>query len=195
MFSQTFQKIAGARQRTLAIIWGSFLMSLIVLTVAAHIVLKKTDTRAATPPPFDVVSMLAAAAVISGAAALGLYRYRSSDGFFKKVLSEKPDVKSMATDPRSRAVNVPYLEQLQSLPLDEIKLVRILSKSQALLLISLALNESVAVLGFCSAIFTRNFESMLPFAGVSLLLALWMPPSQRRLMERAAALAQRGAQG
>jgi hypothetical protein len=94
----------------------------------------------------------------------------------RDLLARDPDVRSLARNPRTGALDEERLARLEALPPHEQRLIAAAGASFTPFIIQLALQESVALCGLVLALLSESAAPIIPFAAVALVLNFMVSP-------------------
>ncbi len=143
------------------IIWGSMSFSLCMLAIVLHAAERPENAPAGSPELARNMSIVAAAVVI---AAIAARRYLQSDAWLRAAAEKSSSVPA------------------------EGRPLAFLARMQSGFVISLALHEAIALIGFVIAYLFGEPARFWPFFGTALALNLLVMPRPLALLERARAL-------
>jgi hypothetical protein len=136
------------------------------------------------PASLKTYCSLAAVAVVVASV---IYRRRAlSTEHLSGLLQPVSNPEELARDPRTGKVLEDFLRRIEVLSASERRFLALFVRFQTCLIISLALNQVVALLGFVACYLDRQPVAFLPFAVVATGLNVWVWPSVERLHERVA---------
>lgn len=156
------------------LLWG-LMTSTILFFVGLSYVLNARNQPA---QPVGSNLKLALYLIAGAVAALSLLiRSRSlSPGHVYDKLKEEVDPQALATDRETGQIDQERLKVVKSLTPLEVKVVGLAGIYFTALLLSLAMNEAVAMLGMMLAILEQRAEAVIPFAAAALALNLLVFP-------------------
>ena len=132
-----------------------------------------------------LIYVLAAACVLGS---ILYYRHALSSGRLSQFMGNDVDLNSLVMNPRTKEIDNVRLEQLKSLPDNELKIYSLMFELQKVTIISLILNEITAILGSVLAFVNDDASKIIPFAIGSLVLSFWMFPRHRSLITKVSSL-------
>lgn len=132
----------------------------------------------------SVLLAIATAAAIIAVASVVHRRWCYSDAYLDRLLGSPMDVRRQATQPRTGRVDQDLAANIDALAPHERRFVALFVALQTPLLINLALNELIALIGFVPAFLAQDLTMFLPFAVAAIVLNLCMWPAPDRLYAR-----------
>jgi hypothetical protein len=132
----------------------------------------------------SVLLVIATAAAIIAVASVLHRRWCYSDAYLDRLLGSPIDVRRLATPPRTGRVDENLAAKIDALVPHERTFVTLFVALQTPLLINLALNELIALIGFVPAFLAQDLTVFLPFAVAAVALNLCMWPAPDRLYAR-----------
>lgn len=123
-------------------------------------------------------------AVIVAAVSVYYRRWVYSDANLDRLLTRPIDMARLAKQPRTGRLDEAFAAEIDTLPKHEQRFVKLFADLQTPLVINLALNEIIALIGFVLAVLQRNPSLLLPFAAAGVVLNIWVWPTADRLYVR-----------
>lgn len=187
--AESFQQIIEKSAKTQKILWGAFTFTIFLYSGVAFVVASKMSG----PVDEDLVRLVRLILVgVSAACAVGatLYRRRAfSEAGLRRLLDRAVDLRKLASSRQGRngplVLDPARLASLQAMEPADQKLVGLVQGTQVTLIISLGLQEVIAVFGLVLAFVSRAGNAVLPFAAVALILNVFAFPDPTALVERA----------
>ncbi len=167
-------------QRTLCVMFS------LTIPVYAVVVAFTQHGRDRIVRPLDFTSLMAFAggAVVVAVLSIAYRRWAYSDAHLDGLLRRPLDVRRVAAEPRTGVVDEDLVARINALPVHERRFVALVFELQSALVINLALNEIVGLLGFVPAFMAGNVTFLVPFALAAIGLNFSMWPIPERLYTR-----------
>ncbi len=163
------------------VIWIAITMSILIYTVVLYMI-HASGSQSADGGQVHVV-FYAIAALLAIAALI--YRQRAFSDDRLRGITEKPvATRSLAINPQTRRVDAERLRRIESLPPKEQGVLNLAQSLTIPTIVVLALNESIAIVGFVAAFLTHNPTAILPFAILAIALNLFVFPRPESLPGR-----------
>lgn len=169
------------------ILWAALTVPLLLYFVVLQIAMgNEPDPTNAIGP--TVRSVLILLVVVLTIGSFFYRRHNRSDAYLATLLGRSDQIKDVEARTRkliAEAKTDPNISsRLSSLVPFDRRRYCLASDSFLPFVLDLALNESVAVLGFVLALLERNIALYIPFATVALFLNVYIRPDLSNLMER-----------
>ena len=181
MNSSAFHEILNQMVRLQKIIWWAF--TSIVIVYAAP--LYGEDQRLVFEPVESMATLESLFTLLSFLLAGGAYLYRQralASERLRQILSEEVIPKMIRTDfPRADDKDI---SQIEALPQDEQRQIRLVQKLTGKMIISLTMHEIIVLLGFLLALQTNDLMSFVPFAVAMISLNLFIYPKPEQVLQR-----------
>ncbi len=177
MNSPEFDQLVRAQSFIRRILWFSMTLSILVLLALVHLLPMFEGDAGVEPTPLRAA--FGCVAIINGLVSLLLPRFMLSDERLRKELNTEFD------PTRFQRADSPGIGNLNP---DEQKLYGVVATSFIPFILRMALNESIALLGFVLSAVTKSPESLIPMALVALGLNLAAFPRLDALVARASRL-------
>ncbi len=181
MLSPELKEIAEKKQGIARVIWIAFSLSIIVLIGLA---LAMRPAPQPPPDPLFVIGLICFA-LFDSLIAYFFYRYRVSRRFIRMRLAGKLPL----DETRAGLKGALAEERLKLLSDGDVRLTAFLNIYTAMLIVNLALNESIAIIGFAASYAAFHPRAITFFGIISLLLNMLMFPKYEEVLERAGPLA------
>jgi hypothetical protein len=182
MPSETLKQVLKPRILVMNILWFALTMTILLYVVLAYVLTFKGQPA----QPFEN-SLRTSIYLIAGAVGVLslLLRSRSlSEGHIYDKLKEEVDPQALATNRETGEIDRERLKIIKSLTPLEVKVVGLTGMYFTTLLISLAMNEVVAIFGLLLAILERRPEVVIPFAVAGILLNLLIFPRFSQFVDK-----------
>jgi hypothetical protein len=183
MESETFNELLQTVKFRQRLIWFGFTASFIV-----YIPLLLIDNLTIFTEQYFIQNMdwafYALATVLAGGSVMSR-RYFLSSRWLESQAHKEVALRQLAIDEEDDQVDLDKLAKIESLDKAEVKFLAVAQWHLWPLLISLMLNEFVAMVGLAFVLSGANKISMLPFIGVSIVLNVLMYPRLEDIIERA----------
>jgi hypothetical protein len=127
---------------------------------------------------------IAVAAAIIAVASVLYRRWCSSDAYVDRLLGGPIDVQRLARQPRTGGADDDFAGKIDALAPHERRFVALFVALQMPLLINLAVNELIGLIGFGAAFVAQDVTVFLPFAVAAIALNLFVWPAPERLYAR-----------
>ena len=176
MPSAKFRSVIAPRARTLNIIWFAFLLAPFFYTVVGWVVTRTPRADGGTNAPLGLLQALFVVVGVTAAVVSYVYPRRALADDRITSLLRGP----FAAPPPPGAGGLEPLEQ---------RLVLLFPHYQNTVIVSLALRESLAVLGLVLAIMSGDFTLMVPWSVLAVGLLTSQPPRPAAFLDRALPLA------
>ena len=165
------------------IIWFAITLSIIFYTGFVYIFFGTTSRASSSGWGGTEILIY----IISVAAVAGSIYYRRnymSEDNINKFTSRNHSAAELAIDPRTKKPDPEKLSLLESLNPAELGVYVLMIEFQKYILINLALNEIVIVLGLALALLSDDPSTIIPFTVISLLLDIWIYPKPDLIIKR-----------
>ncbi len=182
MPSETLKQVLKPRILVMNILWFALTLTILLYVVLAY-VLNLTGQPA---QPFEN-SLRTALYLIAGAIGVLSLLLRSrllSEGHIYDKLKEEVDPQALATNRETGEIDQERLKIIKSLTPLEMKVVGLSGMYFTAMIISLAMNEAVAIFGLLLAILERRPEPVIPFAVAGLALNLIIFPRFSQFVDK-----------
>ena len=156
------------------LLWGVFLLSVMILTGVAFAV----PNSALTPPDAEFLPLkfLPVAALVCAGLSFAPAALMLNDVRLLRVAKADFNPETFATDPQTGKVNADRLAKVKALAPHEQKLLGVAALYLPAFLLAVACSEAVAVFGLLGAQLSGRPETILPYsAGAALLLIAHFP--------------------
>jgi hypothetical protein len=184
MISPTLAEALRRPLLTQRVLWVGYTASIAVYYVVVQVLSRGAPVAPALPEALSPYLWLAAGVV---ALAAVLYRRRvNSDAYLFALLARPAAPEELAKDGRTGRVDENYRRQIEAISESDRRFLALFSRLQTQLIVSLALHESIALLGLVLAFLHHDPASLVPFGAAAVALNLWVWPSRERLHERVA---------
>lgn len=187
MISEELKRLVKKQELALRGIWVAFLAAVLLFCITGKIVMGDAAASHLQPEMFVYICYLAAITLTFGS--LVVPRLMLSDRKLKAKLAVRHTPKEAAIKDRTGQVVQEELEKLERLTPVELELYLIANSYMVPLLISLVLAEAITIIGLVAAVSRLNFNSMMPFVGVTVVLYILFFPRLTPFLERAERLA------
>ena len=178
VISGKLREILKSNQVTQVVIWFAFTLSLGVY----WFVIKQNVQSTADVQQLRLFFPFVAFA--EGIASVMIWIYCRSETRIKQKLSAPLNPSTLAM----LRYRPNFLKELESLPQFEQRLCGVISSLAIFFIISLVLNESIAIFGLVASMMSASPEAYLPYAFAALLLNIFMFPRMEGVIEKALAL-------
>ncbi len=131
-----------------------------------------------------LVLPLSIGAVVIAAVSVCYRSWVYSDANLDRLLTRPINMARLAKHPRTGRPDEAFAAEIAALPKHEQTFVKLFADLQTPLVVNLALNETVALIGLVLAVLQRNPPFLLPFATAGVVLNVWMWPTADRLYAR-----------
>ena len=165
------------------IIWYAITTSVIFYTVFVYIFFG-TASSAPSSGGGSTEMLIYIISIAAVAGSVYYRRYYMTEANINKFVSKNHSTDELSRDPRTKKPDPAKLSQLESLIPAELGIYALMMEFQKYLLINLALNEIVIVLGLALALLSDDPSTIIPFAVVSLVLDIWIYPKPNLLIQR-----------
>ena len=182
MFSIELQAVLKPIRQVQTFLWVALTGSGLIYVVIAFFLVTAGERSPADAPL--VVPLLGLAAAISTIGSLHYWRHTHANSSLEKLLGDPQVLGSLQEKEAAKIPALRSLNVLDDLSTFDQKRCAVAAAMQTPLIINLALNEAVALLGFVLVFVTRELSHIIPFASVALVLNAMMFPRIDNLMER-----------
>ena len=182
MRSEAFQKAVSGHEKVMRFTWFFFSACIGIYPVLLLFIPPQVTTNEM------VLRVLPIAAAIVAGASLLLHKTMFSDSRLSAAASKTFDARNLATRPKTQQLNQQLFATLSSLTPLEAKLYQVVRHVQAANVLTLMLNEVVAICGLVLAPFESGIHSYLPYGVAALALNIIFFPKVGSIVERAEAL-------
>jgi hypothetical protein len=165
------------------VIWVYFTLA-IVIYGGVLLLLRGAKPGAGGMIDTSVLLAIGTVAAIIAIASVVYRRWCYSDPYLDRLLCSPIDVRQLARQPRTGRVDDDLAARIDALAPHERRFVALVVALQTPLLIDLAVNEFIALIGFGAAFVTQDVTVFLPFAAAAIALNLFMWPAPERLYAR-----------
>lgn len=182
MPSETLKQVLKPRILVMNILWFALTLSILFYVFLAYFL----NSNGQPAQPFENSLKMALYLIAGSIGALSmLLRSRSlSEGRIYDKLKEEVDPQALATDSETGKINQERLKIIKTLTPLETKVVGLSGMYFTTMLISLAMNESVALFGMLLAILERRPEPIIPFAVAGIILNLIIFPRFSQFVDK-----------
>ncbi|MDC0357243.1 hypothetical protein OAO01_00375 [Oligoflexia bacterium] len=186
ILSESFNELTKQQRLVQKILWFAFTMSIIFLFAMSYMLSASMTGQAVMGSDFPK-GIFALAAVGLAAASVLIKRHFSSDSYITQKLTEEVNLETLATIPKTRQIDAERLAKLEKLEPFEQSAFAFISAGTKSQIISLALNESIMVLGLVLSILEQNATTAVPYAVAAIGLNILTYPKPEKALERIAA--------
>jgi hypothetical protein len=165
------------------VMWAYFTAA-IVIYGGVLLFIRGTHTGGGGTIDTPVLLAIGTVAAIIAVASVLHRRWCYSDAYLDRLLGSPIDVRRMARQPRTGRVDEDLTARIDTLEPYERRFVALFVALQAPLLINLAVNEFIALIGFGAAFVAQDFTVFPPFAVAAIALNLRVWPGPDRLYAR-----------
>ena len=184
MISPTLAEALRRPLLTQRVLWVGHTASIAVYYVVLQVLSRGAPVGAALPETLSPYLWLAAGGV---ALASVLYRRRvNSDAYLLALLGRPAAPEELTRDARTGRVDEDQRRRIEAISESDRRFLALFSRLQTQLIVSLALHETIALLGFVLGFLHHDPASLLPFGAATVALNLWVWPSPEGLHERVA---------
>ena len=183
MISAELRELLRPSTLTSRVVWFALTASIWVYVGIVYYLqaLDKEPTRT-LDPMFAATFYVLSGAV--AAASLVYRRWARSDSRFERILRENVDPNALAMNPKTRQPNISLLRRLEALQDFEQRIFRLNMLYQTSMIVSLALNEVIALFGFVLGFVGRDMGTSIPFAVIATALNLVVFPRPESVTAR-----------
>jgi membrane-anchored glycerophosphoryl diester phosphodiesterase (GDPDase) len=187
MVSKELQEALQPIKRIFGMLWVSLTSALLLYVVVLILV-----ARGQSGPVNDMDPRLRTALILLAiVAAVGSLYYRKhvrSDAYLAALIQRERDLNDVEDRARKMVAqaktDTKIISQLASLTSFDRKRYCLAAELFLPFVLNLSLNESVALVGFVVALLSRDVSVYIPFAGIALLLNIYMRPDLNHVMQR-----------
>ena len=167
------------------ILWSALTLTILFYVALAYVLNSKGQPAQPFETGLRTALYLIAAAI--GVLSLLLRSRSLSEGHIYDKLKEEADPQALATNRETGEIDQERLKSIKSLTPLEMKAVGLSGMYFTTMLISLAMNEAVALFGLLLAVLERRPEPVIPFAAAGLALNLIIFPRFSQFVDKAMA--------
>lgn len=184
--SATTKKLIAQFKFSSIIIWGAMSFSIIPLFIVAYTVTNQQSTEVDKTVK-ELESILSAVAVLLGIVSIMLHKHFLSDAKLKAKLKREVSAEMLVSSSRypNQADIDAQLSNYESLSAYERKIIALMRSLFVPLVISCALNESIAIFGFVLSILQGEPAVIVPYAAGAILLNIMVFPRNDKILKRA----------
>lgn len=182
MPSETLKRVLRPRVFVMKLLWAAMTFTILLYVGLAYFL----NAQGQPPQPVDN-SLKIALYLIAGAIAVLSLLLRSrmlSEGHIYDKLKEEVDPQGLATDRETGQIDQERLQTIKKLTPLEMKVIGLSGMYFTALIMSLAMNEAVALFGMLLAILEQRVEPVIPFAAAALALNLLIFPRFNQFVDR-----------
>lgn len=182
MPSETLKRVLKPRVFVMRLLWAMMTFTILVFVGFAYFL----NLQGQSPQPAGNSLKMALYLIAGAIAALSLLlRSRMlSEGHIYDKLKEEVDPHGLATNRETGQIDQGRLQTIKGLTPLEMKAVGLSGMYFTALILSLAMNEAVAMFGMLLAILEQRFEPVIPFAAAALALNLLVFPRFNQFVDR-----------
>ena len=182
MPSETLKQALKPRILVMNILWFALTLTILLYVALAYVL--NSERQPEQPFENSLRTALYLIALSIGVLSL-LFRSRSlSEGHVYDKLKEEVDPQALATNRETGVIDQERLKIIKSLTPLETKVAGLSGMYFTAMLISLAMNEAVALFGLLLAILERRPEPVIPFAVAGLALNLIIFPRFSQFVDK-----------
>ena len=183
MLSLELQAVLKPIRRVQTLLWAALTGAVFLYVFIAFFLVIAGETLGTSDPSL-FVSLLGLAAVILAIGSLHYWRHTHANDSLEKLLRDPLVLQSFHKRMSERISDLESSTVHDDLSSFDRKRCAVAVAMQTPLIINLAFNETVALLGFVLVFVTREFSHIIPFAAVALVLNAMMFPRIDNLMAR-----------
>ena len=182
MPSETLKQVLMPRILVMNILWFALTLTILLYVALAYVL----NSKGQPAQPFENSLRTALYLIAASIGVLSLLlRSRSlSEGHVYDKLKEEVDPQALATNRETGEIDQERLKIIKSLTPLEVKVAGLSGMYFTAMLISLAMNEAVALFGLLLAILERRPEPVIPFAVAGLALNLIIFPRFSQFVDK-----------
>lgn len=182
MPSETLKRVLRPRVFVMKLLWAAMTFTILLFVGLGYFL----SAQGQSPRPVENSLKMALYLIAGAIAALSLLlRSRMlSEGHIYDKLKEEVDPQGLATNRETGQIDQERLQTIKKLTPLEMKVIGLSGNYFTALILSLAMNEAIAMFGMLLAILEGRLEPIIPFAAAALALNLLVFPRFNQFVDR-----------